>query len=457
MSQGKKEEYVKILTEQIRCKQARAQVAQEIRSHIEEQENYFLGEGLTREEAENEAVKEMGDPVEAGAALDLVHRPRVAWGWIALIGILYAAGYALLSLLQSNFSEEDFITGGYGKWMLVGMAVMVGVCYADYSRIGRWAREITAAVFVVLFGGMYLFGQQVNGALQWLNLPFLSASLNIQLLCFLFVPLYAAIVYHYHGQGYLAVGKCFLWMLPALCIALRIPSVVTAMMLYLTFLLILSFAMIRGWFQGSKGKMLASAWGGTMLLAGIGYLKLFLSGPAYQYTRVRNLLHPGSGEAGYQIRMLRGILDGSRWIGGGEGVSAVKAVDGLMSGMDYSLLYIIACYGILAAILAIGLLVGVFVYFMGMSVGQKNHLGNIIGFGCTAVLIVQIMFYVLVNTGVIPSGTVYCPFLTSGGTGVLVTNTLIGILLSIYRYQDVPLDVEKGNVRRFLPVGRTAF
>ena len=74
MSQGKKEEYVKILTEQIRCKQARAQVAQEIRSHIEEQENYFLGEGLTREEAENEAVKEMGDPVEAGAALDLVHR-----------------------------------------------------------------------------------------------------------------------------------------------------------------------------------------------------------------------------------------------------------------------------------------------------------------------------------------------------------------------------------------------
>ena len=119
--------------------------------------------------------------------------------------------------------------------------------------------------------------------------------------------------------------------------------------------------------------------------------------------------------------MLRGILDGSRWIGGGEGVSAVKAVDGLMSGMDYSLLYIIACYGILAAILAIGLLVGVFVYFMGMSVGQKNHLGNIIGFGCTAVLIVQIMFYVLVNTGVIPSGTVYCPFLTSGGTGVLAT------------------------------------
>lgn len=377
-------------------------------------------------------------------------------GWIALIGALYAGGYALLNLLQSNFTEENFIAGGYVKWLAVGLAVMVGVCYADYSRIGRWAREITAAAFLVLFGGMYLFGQQVNGALRWLNLPFFSVALNIQLLCFLFVPLYAAIVYRYHGRGYLAVGKCFLWMLPALCIALRIPSIMTALMLFFTFLLILSFAVIRGWFQVSKGKMLALVWGGMILLAGVGYLKLYLSGPDYQYMRVRYLLSPGNWEGGYQIRLLRGILDSCSFIGGGAGENAVKATDGLMAGMDYGLLYIIACYGILAAILLVGLLVSIFVYFMGMSVGQKNRLGSIIGFGCTAVLIVQIVFYVLVNTGAINSGAVYCPFLTSGGTGVLVTNTLIGILLSIYRYQDVPLDAEKGDIRRFFPVRRTA-
>ena len=86
MSRMKKEEYLRILAEQIRCKQARTQVTQEIRSHIEEQEEFYISEGLAREEAEAEAVKEMGDPVEAGAALDLVHRPRMTWGWIALVG-----------------------------------------------------------------------------------------------------------------------------------------------------------------------------------------------------------------------------------------------------------------------------------------------------------------------------------------------------------------------------------
>lgn len=440
MSRMKKEEYLRILAEQIRCKQARAQVTQEIRSHIEEQEEFYISEGLAREEAEAEAVKEMGDPVEAGAALDLVHRPRMTWGWIALVGGLYGAGYILLKLLQSNFSEEYFITGDYLKWLLVGLVVMVLVCYVDYSRIGRWAREITVAAFIVMFAGIYVFGEQINGLQQWVRLPLLSVSLNVRLLCFLFVPLYAAVVYHYRGQGYLAIGKCFLWMLPALCIAMRIHSVVTGLLLFSIFLLILSFAVFQGWFKVSRGKTLLCFGGGTILLAGAGYLKLFLFGPEYQLMRVTNFLSLGNGEEMYQIGQLRGLLNGSRWIGSGEGEKAVKAVNGLMPGMDYGLMYIIVCYGILAAVLIIVILAALFIGFMGISLGQRNRLGSIIGFGCTAAFLVQLLFYVMMNTGLLPIGSVYCPFLTYGGTGVLVTNTLIGLLLSIYRYQDVPLD-----------------
>lgn len=446
MSPMKKEEYLRILAEQIRCKQARDEVLEEIRSHIEDQEGVYISEGLTREEAEEEAVREMGDPVEAGAALDLIHRPRMAWGWMALIGVLYGAGYVLLSLLQTNFSEENFITGDYVKWMLIGLAVMIGVCYVDYSRIGRWAREIMAVAFIVMFGGMYIFGEQVNGLQQWMRLPILSVSLNVRLLCLLFVPLYAAVVYHYHGQGYLAVGKCFLWMLPALYIALRIPSAMTVLMLFFIFLLTLSFAVFQGWFKVSIGKMLFSLWGGAILLAAAGYLKLFLVGPEYQLMRVRNILHLGNGEEMYQIRLLRGVLDGSRWIGSGEGEKAAKAVDGLMTGMDYGLMYIIVCYGILAAILVIVILAAVFIGFMRISVGQRNRLGSIIGFGCTAAFLVQLLLYVMMNTGLLPVGSVYCPFLTYGGTGVLVTNTLIGLLLSIYRYQDVPLRYREKSI-----------
>ncbi len=57
MSYGKKEEYLHILEKQIRCRKARSQVTEEIRGHMEEQEAFYISEGMTREEAEEEAVK----------------------------------------------------------------------------------------------------------------------------------------------------------------------------------------------------------------------------------------------------------------------------------------------------------------------------------------------------------------------------------------------------------------
>ena len=70
-------EFLEILTEQIRTKRARPFIAKEIEEHIEDQKMDFMAEGMTDLEAEEAAVREMGDPVEAGVALDRIHRPRM--------------------------------------------------------------------------------------------------------------------------------------------------------------------------------------------------------------------------------------------------------------------------------------------------------------------------------------------------------------------------------------------
>lgn len=58
------EEYLTILTEQIRCRMARGAVREEFLCHIEDQKAAFLSEGMEQAEAEEAAVREMGDPVE---------------------------------------------------------------------------------------------------------------------------------------------------------------------------------------------------------------------------------------------------------------------------------------------------------------------------------------------------------------------------------------------------------
>ncbi len=438
----RKEEYLRILTEQIRCKKARSQVEKEIRNHMEELEIAYMSNGLTEEEAESETVKEMGDPVEAGAALDLVHRPHMAWGFFLLIGILYIAGFTILFVLQNNFTNAALLPGAklqYITYMLIGFAVMVGVCYADYSRLGLWAKELTVLLLLLLVTGVMVSGMAVNGAV-FVSLPLIGVHVNVTMLCYLFLPLYGAIVYSYRGQGYGAVGKSCLWMLPVLEVCLHIPSLSTAVMIFLMAAVILSFAVLRGWFAVSKRGVLAAVWGIIVLLPAACCLWIFHFGASYQADRIRAILNPEECPS-YSVRLLKDILEGSLMRGSSE--YAVNAADKLAGGTDYGMAYLIAYYGIMAAVLFVGILVLLFVYFLGVSLRQKNELGMIMGVSCSVVFFVQLLFYILVNTGTLPMGGCYCPFFTYGGTGCFVTNILMGILLSIYRYQDIPLEMER--------------
>ena len=237
----KTEEYLKKLTDQIRCAKARAAIAEEMRGHIDEQKHAYMSVGMEAEEAEEAAVKEMGDPVEAGSLLDGIHRPRMAWGMIGLIAVLSIAGFIILYLLQRNFSDMTFVTGSpvhFGGWAIAGFAGMIGACYLDYSRIGRWAKEIMLAASVVLLVGIEHYGTSINGAIGWIY----GYQVNVKLLLFLFVPLYGAVLYQYRGEGKRAVVKGILWMAPAIMTALKIPSTATVLILFLAFMAVLSIA-----------------------------------------------------------------------------------------------------------------------------------------------------------------------------------------------------------------------
>ena len=105
-----KEEYIKTLTDQIRCKMVRPEVARELGDHIEDQTRAFMSEGMSRQEAESAAVKDMGNPVDAGVELDKVHRPTMPWGMISLIIVLSV----LSCIFQYLLNQKSIDAGGDG-------------------------------------------------------------------------------------------------------------------------------------------------------------------------------------------------------------------------------------------------------------------------------------------------------------------------------------------------------
>jgi len=57
------EEFIKTLTEQMRCARARDGVARELSDHILDQAEAYEQSGMERGKAVAKAVREMGDPV----------------------------------------------------------------------------------------------------------------------------------------------------------------------------------------------------------------------------------------------------------------------------------------------------------------------------------------------------------------------------------------------------------
>ena len=198
-----REEYLDTLTGQIRCKMARRDVAEEFRGHIEDQTRAFMSEGMERKEAEALAVREMGDPVEVGNELDKIHRPRMPWGMIALIIVLSIIGYLAYRFLNAKCVDgagDSIIDASprYRFFILAGLALMAGVCFADYTRIGERARELMAVLLTGCAAGLKFSGVMMNGAIRWINLG--VAQVDVLALLMLTVPLYAGILYYYRGS-----------------------------------------------------------------------------------------------------------------------------------------------------------------------------------------------------------------------------------------------------------------
>lgn len=443
----KKEEYLDIVEEQIRCRQARAGIREELEGHIEDQTEAYLSQGMEAVEAEEAAVADMGDPVETGNEMDRIHQPRMPWKSIgAIIGVSLLV-YLLQCILRvSEPSPEGmlsvWIPGGEPRYLLlnvVGWGIMAGICYFDYTRIGKYATELMLAMLAGLFLAG-LFANRINGLRYFIFFPLFGTAISLNMLFLLFVPLYGAILYRYRGQGYRAVAAGVLWMLPSLWMAFWNGQIWMAVIVEISYAVVLTVAVYKNWFAISKKRTLGVLWTAELLLPLllIGYI--LTRGAPYQSARLMAIMDPAKG--GYQVSMIRKLLAGSRMVGTKAGFLQ-DAYDVVDSG-SYALSMICAYYGMLiAAALAVG--IGLLLCrFFKKAMGQKNQLGMIMGAGVSVVFLVELLFYLLANTGWLPEAN-YCPFLGFGGSGMMVTYILLGILLSVYRYERVAPEIRAGR------------
>lgn len=439
------EEYINVLLEQIRNKKARDLVGEEIRNHITDQMEDNILNGMDKEEALAAAVKEMGDPVETGIALDRVHRPQTAWSMIILMGIISVLSILLHGVIASHNAD---LGSGYLKnhimSVTVGFVLMILVYRLDYSFMTRYARTI-ATVFLIFFFLIFRFCVRVDADdLQFSIGGYIQVS--VIYLMYLYVPLYGAILYQYHGEGRKGIVKAFLWMIPPCLIAYKIPSLSLTVELFFMMAIVLTLAVYKSWYTIHIKRFIFTLWSFIVLspIIIISYAINVGGFPAYQIDRIKAFLSRENNDFNYMVKTISRYLSSSK-IFGNSGQEVAGHLPSYNS--DYIFTFISTYYGLFAAMVIVIILLFTVYKIFSIVFRQKNQLGMLMGFGCGLVFMIMTCFNVIETLGFFPLTRTSLPFFSYGVTEMVVCYILVGIVLSVYRYKSIlPARLKKGKL-----------
>lgn len=134
---------------------------------------------------------------------------------------------------------------------------------------------------------------------------------------------------------------------------------------------------------------------------------------------------------------------GGLW-GVGLGNSMQKRIYLPEAHTDFILAIIAEELGFLGSTLVLVLFAGIFICGMVISYNASDPFGRLLGFGITMMISLQAAFNVAVVTGCVPTKGLALPFISYGGSSLVMAVSMIGILLSIAQYSEEKLE-NKGS------------
>ena len=105
-------EFLNNVCNQIKYKPATIPISQELKDHIEDIKQDKISMGLSEKEAEEMAVREMGDSKEIGKKLNKIHKPKFEWRLFLLV-------ISLIVYLASNICKRVFASNSMFSYFLI--------------------------------------------------------------------------------------------------------------------------------------------------------------------------------------------------------------------------------------------------------------------------------------------------------------------------------------------------
>jgi cell division protein FtsW len=371
---------------------------------------------------------------------------------LASIGILMVYSSSAMRGYLSSANDTFAIVGPQIQWAILGLVVMVGMMRVDYRYL-RLASVPFFAVAVVLL--VLVFVPQLNivvgGSARWLRIGPLPAIHPAE------IAKLALIIYLAHWMAKRGTRIRSFWggtipfliiVLPVAALVFKEPDLGTTIVITLTAFTVFFVAGANLVHLGLMG-------------AGVLTAAVMVGLRGYQMDRIRDWLNPWADPLGSGFHTVQGLLalGAGGLTGTGLGDSRVFVPNAFN---DFIFAVVGQEFGFLGAGAVIVLFLVLAYAGVRTSLAAPDTFGALLAAGITGWLCLQAFINIGVVVTLVPITGITLPFISAGGSSLIISFAAVGILLSISREtvekgtwnDDATADRGRGHGRAHLPGAR---
>ncbi|MBB6624177.1 FtsW/RodA/SpoVE family cell cycle protein [Clostridium gasigenes] len=425
------DEYVNNVCGLVKNKKVHENIKEELLSHIEEIIEEAVADGKSEEEAINCALLQMGSFDIVGSSLNKVHKAAPDWILLGMTSVFILFSIFILGFMGVNASSSgnyvDEISKKYiirnGFYLIIGIAVVMGISKIDYRSLKKYSKHIYIGSIIISIIGLSI-SPFVNGVRGWISLGVMSFNV-LHITPILLILSLAGIYENYDWSSLKNILIGFaLGFGPGLIflVAPSLPSLVIYTIAVTTLIII----------SGIKLRYVIISLG----TLGMAFTAAILE-TAYSRARITAFLRPIDDP--YDVGWIYNQIYMLRKSAGLFGQGGNYAQDMLPSAnSDYILTYIIYTFGWIIGIILIALVLAFIIRIGFIGVNTRDKYGKLIVSGLCALFATQFLLNILMNLNLAPAFAISLPFISYGGTALIINMFSIGIITNVYKWRNTP-------------------
>ncbi|MBQ5992667.1 MAG: putative lipid II flippase FtsW [Clostridia bacterium] len=338
--------------------------------------------------------------------------------------MIFSASYYYAQHYSGANNDSFYYLKKQLVYLLIGYPVMLMVSMIDYRLIER-LRSVFLAVSILLLIAVLLWGQDLNGGKRWLPVAGITIQPSELAKFGLMIFMCSYMSRHKNEMHTFRFG-----MLPML-IAIGFIAGLVMLQPNMSMAVIIGFiGVVLLYLGGCDLKQLII----LGVIAIIGFFVLATMAD-YRMDRLRSFSNPEADKlgSGYQLLQSYYAIGSGGFFGKGLNNSYQKLL--YMTYGESDFIFAILCeeFGFIGGLIVI--LMYAWIVFRGIVISMRcrDRFGSLLAAGISIVFGFQVFVNIGVVTGLLPTTGQSLPFISAGGTSLIVFLAAMGLLLSISR------------------------